>query len=57
MPPKKNEKLNESPEINLIWTDDEDILKLREDAEVRPCLTQQFFLFFPKHISIFLHHM
>ena len=23
MPPKKKVKLNESPEINLIWTDDE----------------------------------
>ena len=57
MPPKKNEKLNESPEINLIWTDDEDILKLREHAEVRPCLTQQFFLFFFFLISIFLRHM
>ena len=47
MPPKKNEKLNESPEINLIWTDDEDILKLRKYVEVRPCLSQQFFSFFP----------
>ena len=23
MPPKKKEKLNKPPEINLIWTDDE----------------------------------
>ena len=23
MPPKKKVKLNESPEVNLVWTDDE----------------------------------
>ena len=42
MLPKEKVKLNESPEINLIWTDDwkvSEFLKPRKYAEVRPCLT------------------
>ena len=59
MPPKKKVKLNESPELNLNWMDDEfsycwkesEILKPRKYAEVRPFLTQQLLAFF---LNIFL---
>ena len=58
-PPKKKVKLNESPEINLNWKDDEssyywkvsEILKPRKYGEVRPYLTQQRLAFF---LNIFL---
>ena len=65
MSPKKKVKLNDSPEMSLIWAYDEvelllegfRNLKLRKHAEVRPCLTQQLLCFFLKHVPLCLLQM
>ena len=58
MPSKKKEKLNESLEINLIWTDDEAQLLLES---VRNSKTQKVCgnttLFYPKTFCLFLKHI
>ena len=61
MPLKKKLQLNESPEINLIWTDDEVQLLLEsvrnfktESRRKYDTITSCLFL---KHISIFLRQM
>ena len=64
MPPKKKVKLNEYPEMNLIWTDDEVQLLLesvRNFKTQKVCgsnlLHSTISCFFLKHISLFLRQM
>ena len=66
MPPKKKEKLNKSPEINLIWTNDEVQLLLesvRNFKTQKVCRSTTLFdpttslFFFLKHISLIPRQM
>ena len=57
MPPKKKVKLNESPEINLIWTDDLLLESVRNFKTQNACRSPKLFDPTTCCFSIFLCRM